>query len=168
VIYQITNEPQQARPATPSRPKNYFTLGKVILYFPTEKVIKSRRVNVVYDDEELLVGFRANKNGRCCITKSKGRAHVGIAKSNGLDKLSKRMPKGMYVPVKWNNVPKLFRAQLNKRDRIFRHESSLPTGGSTQTSTKKFKKKRVSKSTRRKISNSLKAHHRGRKSALKK
>lgn len=170
MIRYIRNQPQQKKLATPTKSKKSFTLGTKIVYFPATNVVSSRRVDVVYDDERLIVGFQSNKTGRCCITKSKGRAHICISKSNGLNLLKKYMPQGTYIPIKWNNVPAALKAKstLTKSDRIFMHDSIFPTGGGSPTSVKKFKKKRVSKSTRDKISSSLRAHYRGRKRALKK
>ena len=96
-----------------------------------------------------------------------------------LKTMGKQMPHGAYVPIKWNDVPASYKADPNvsKNHRVFRFDSDLTAQLSSTTSRRTVsarKCKRRKSSSRKKltkkginISRSLKAYHRGRKSAQK-
>ena len=175
----ITNRLKKACSTKKSKkPGKYFTLSRTLVYFPTHNAVPSKRVNITYEHtipNEKLISFDPDVNGKLCITKSGSRAHIGLH-SGGLKTMAKRMPHGAYVPIKWNNVSAAYKAKpgVIKSHHVFRFDSDL-TGqlmrnvtsvSRSSTSTKRRKRKTLSKAGKN-ISRSLKAYHRGRKSALK-
>lgn len=171
MIYHITSRGQKTGPAKFNKPGKYFTLRNTLMYFPKQNVVSSKRVNISYDDVEKLISFDPDKGGEFCITKSNGRAHIGIH-SEKLKKMKKRMPQGAYIPVKWKSVPSSYRnnSSITKSHKVFKFDPELTAHlyKTTFSTARKFKKKRVSKKTRKKISSSLRAHYRGRRAASKK